>query len=107
MLVVHVHVHVKPDCIEAFREATIQNATQSVREPGIVRFDVIQQNDDDTRFILVEVYRTADDPARHKETAHYATWRDTVADMMATPRTSCKFANVFPQDAGWEMSDGV
>lgn len=86
MLVVHVHVHVNPDCVEAFREASLANATQSVRESGIVRFDVIQQIDDPTQFVLVEVYRTADDPARHKETAHYATWRDTVASMMAEPR---------------------
>ena len=107
MLVVHVHVQVKPDCIEAFRDASLANATQSVQEPGIVRFDVVQQNDDPTRFILVEVYRTADDPARHKETAHYATWRDTVADMMAAPRASVKYQDVFPHAAGWETADGV
>jgi len=101
MIVVHVHVHVKPDCIEAFKQATVENARHSVQEPGIARFDVLQQADDPARFILVEVYRTADAPARHKETAHYATWRDTVADMMAEPRHSAKFANVFPDDAGW------
>ena len=101
MLIVHVHVHVKPECVQAFRQATIENARHSVQEPGIARFDVIQQADDPTRFILVEVYRTPDDPARHKETAHYKTWRDAVADMMAEPRTSVKFANVFPDDAGW------
>jgi len=98
---VHVHVHVKPDCIEAFKRATVENARHSAQEPGIARFDVLQQADDPARFILVEVYRTADAPARHKETAHYATWRDTVADMMAEPRHSVKFANVFPDDAGW------
>ena len=103
MLVVHVHVQVKPECVSAFRQASAENATQSVREPGIVRFDVIQQNDDPTRFVLVEVYRTADDPARHKETAHYAAWRDTVAEMMAEPRSSVKYANIFPEDQGWEM----
>ena len=103
MLVVHVHVHVKVDCVDAFREATLENARQSIQEPGIVRFDVIQQNDDPTRFVLVEVYRTTADPARHKETRHYATWRDTVAEMMASPRASVKFSNVFPDDAGWEM----
>lgn len=101
MIVAHVHVHVKPDCIEAFKQATVENARHSVQEPGIARFDVLQQADDPTRFILVEVYRTPDAPARHKETAHYATWRDTVADMMAEPRSSVKFANVFPDDAGW------
>ena len=101
MLVVHVHVHVKTESIEAFKRASIANAKESVREPGIARFDVIQNNDDPTRFILVEVYRTAEDPARHKETAHYATWRDTVADMMAEPRQAGKFENIFPDDQGW------
>lgn len=101
MLVVHVHVHVKPEAVDAFRQATIENARQSVKEPGIARFDVIQETDDPTRFILVEVYRTADDPGRHKETAHYQTWRDTVADMMAEPRRSVKYNNVFPDDPGW------
>ena len=101
MLVVHVHVHVKPDSVDAFREASIENASNSIHEPGVARFDVIQQNDDPTRFILVEVYRTADDPARHKETAHYKKWRDTVADMMAEPRQAVKFTNAFPDDEGW------
>ena len=104
MLIVHVHVHVKPECIDMFRAATLANARQSIQEPGIVRFDVLQQNDDASRFVLVEVYRTPDDPARHKETAHYATWRDAVADMMAEPRTSVKYANVFPGEAGWERA---
>ena len=101
MLIVHVHVHVKPEHVEAFRQATVENARHSVQEPGIARFDVTQQADDPTRFVLVEVYRTPDDSARHKETTHYAKWRDAVADMMAEPRTSVKFANVFPDDAGW------
>jgi quinol monooxygenase YgiN len=101
MLVVHVHVHVKPDCVEAFRQAALANASNSIQEPGIARFDVVQQADDSTRFVLVEVYRTAEAPAAHKETAHYTTWRDTVAEMMAEPRTSVKYANVFPDDAGW------
>ncbi|PAW86201.1 MAG: antibiotic biosynthesis monooxygenase [Pedosphaera sp. Tous-C6FEB] len=101
MLVVHVHVQVKPECVEAFKAATIANARASVLEPGIARFDVVQQVDDPTRFVLVEAYRTADAPALHKETAHYATWRDTVAPMMAVPRTSVKYGNVFPEDAGW------
>ena len=103
MLIVHVHVHVKPEHVDAFRAASLENARNSVQEPGVARFDVIQQADDPTRFILVEVYRTADDPARHKETAHYQTWRDTVAEMMAEPRSAVKFANVFPDESGWDM----
>ena len=101
MMVVHVHVHVKPEYVEAFRAATIENARNSVKEPGIARFDVIQQNDDPTRFILVEVYRTPEDPGRHKETAHYQVWRDAVAEMMAEPRVGVKYANVYPADEGW------
>ena len=101
MLIVHVHVHVKPEFVDAFQKASLANARNSVQEPGIARFDVIQQMDDPTRFILVEVYRTSDDPARHKETAHYARWRDAVAEMMAEPRTAVKFANRFPEDSGW------
>lgn len=101
MLVVHVHVQVKPEWIEAFKEATLANARASVQEPGMARFDVVQQADDPTRFVLVEVYRTAEAPAAHKETAHYAAWRDAVAPMMAAPRASVKYANVFPPDAGW------
>jgi autoinducer 2-degrading protein len=101
LLVVHVHVHVKPESIAAFREATLANARASVQEPGIARFDVVQLQDDPTRFLLVEVYRNADAPARHKETAHYATWRDAVAPMMAETRTSIKYTNVFPDDGGW------
>ena len=101
MLIVQVHVHVKPDQVDAFREASLENARNSVQEPGIARFDVIQDKSDPTRFQLVEVYRTPDDPAKHKETAHYAKWRDTVADMMAEPRSSVKYENVFPDDSGW------
>jgi (4S)-4-hydroxy-5-phosphonooxypentane-2,3-dione isomerase len=101
LLVVHVHVHVKPEHVESFREATLANARQSVKEPGIARFDVIQDTEDRTRFVLVEVYRTAQAPAAHKETAHYLAWRDTVAAMMAEPRTSKKYVNCFPDDAGW------
>jgi autoinducer 2-degrading protein len=104
MLIVHVFAHVKPEHVEAFKAATIENARNSVQEPGIARFDVIQQQDDPTRFVLVEVYRTPDDPARHKETTHYAKWRDTVADMMAEPRTSIKYENVFSDDKGWELT---
>ena len=107
MLVVHVHVHVKPDCVDGFLQASLANAKESVREPGIVRFDVIQQVDDPTRFVLVEVYRSAEDPARHKETSHYATWRDTVADMMAEPRSSVKYTNIFPEELRWEMPHAI
>lgn len=102
MLIVHVHVHVKPDCVEAFRDASLENARNSIREPGVARFDVIQQVDEPTRFVLVEVYRTADDPAKHKDTAHYRKWRDTVAEMMAEPRTGIKYANLFPDEQGWD-----
>ncbi|MFZ0930774.1 MAG: antibiotic biosynthesis monooxygenase [Syntrophobacteraceae bacterium] len=102
MFIVHVFVHVKEDQVEAFKAATVENARNSVEEKGIARFDVIQQTDDQTRFVLVEVYRTREDPALHKETAHYKTWRDTVEAMMAEPRTSIKFANVFPDEQGWD-----
>jgi quinol monooxygenase YgiN len=101
MLVVHVHVHVKPECVAAFRQATLENARCSLQEPGIARFDILQQAADPTRFILVEAYRTPAAPAAHKETAHYAKWRDAVAPMMAEPRSSVKFANVFPEDSAW------
>src|SRR5512145_1454565 len=101
MLIVHVFCHVKPEVAEDFKAACLENARSSVQEPGIARFDVIQQADDPTRFVLVEVYRTADDPAHHKETAHYARWRDTVAEMFVEPRYSVKYANLFPDDTGW------
>jgi quinol monooxygenase YgiN len=101
MFVVHVHVHVKPEFVEAFREATLENARNSVQEPGIARFDVMQQLDEPTRFVLVEVYRTPDDPARHKETAHYQTWRYRVAEMMAEPRSGTRYENCFPDEKGW------
>jgi (4S)-4-hydroxy-5-phosphonooxypentane-2,3-dione isomerase len=101
MLIVHVHARVKPEFLEAFREATAANARASVLEPGIARFDVVQQADDPARFILVEVYRDEQATVAHKETAHYAAWRDKVAGMMAEPRTRAVYANVFPEDAGW------
>jgi len=104
MLVVHVFVHVKPDQLEAFETATLENARNSIREPGVARFDIIRRQDDPARFVLVEVYRTSEDPAKHKETAHYQKWRDTVAGMMAEPRTSVKYTNVFPDERGWDQS---
>lgn len=96
MLVVHVHVRVKPEHVKDFIAATVENAQASLLEPGIARFDVAQQQDDSSRFVLVEAYRTDDATARHKETAHYQKWRDTVAPMMAEPRTSVKYRNVSP-----------
>jgi len=96
MLIVHVHVHVKAEFIEAFKQATVENARQSAREPGIARFDAVQQLDDPSRFVLIEIYRTADAAGAHKEAAHYQKWRDTVAPMMSEPRASVKFAAVFP-----------
>ncbi len=101
MLIIHVQVRVKPESVQAFITATLENANHSVREPGIARFDVVQDSEDPTHFVLVEVYRDAQAPAKHKETAHYAQWRDTVAPMMAEPRTSRKFGNLFPADTGW------
>ena len=101
MLVVHVHVKVKSECIEAFKEATTKNARQSLKEPGIARFDVVQQNDDPTRFVLVEAYRNVEATAAHKATAHYAAWRDRMESLMAEPRSSVKYSNVFPGDEGW------
>ena len=98
MLVVHVEVHVKPECIEAFKTATLENARNSVEEPGIARFDVVQNQEVPTNFVLVEAYRTSDAPAAHKETAHYIAWRDAVAPMMAEPRTSVKYASISPLD---------
>jgi quinol monooxygenase YgiN len=101
MFIVHVFVRVKEGYAEQFRQASIENAKNSIQESGVGRFDVMQQQDDPNRFVLVEVYRTPDDPARHKETAHYRKWRDHVAEMMAEPRQSVKYTNCFPDDGGW------
>ena len=101
MLIVHVHVHVKPECVEAFKQASLANARESLKEAGIARFDCVQQQDDSTRFVLVEAYRTPQAPAAHKETRHYQAWRDAVAPMMAEPRSSVKYTNLFPEDAAW------
>ena len=106
MLIIHVMIHVKPEHLEAFKAATLDNARNSVREPGIARFDVIQQVDDPTRFMLVEVYRDADAPARHRETAHYAAWLAAVTDMFVEPRTRSQYSNLFPNDGGWDMPPG-
>ena len=101
MFIVHVNVHVKPELVESFKTATLANAQASVKEPGVVRFDVVQQQEDPSQFVLVEVYRDAAAAAAHKETPHYPVWRDAVASMMAEPRHSVKFNNVFPEDEGW------
>jgi len=101
MHVVHVHVHVKLEFVEDFRKASLENASKSIKEPGIARFDVMQQEDDPTRFVLVEIYRTPEAPARHKETSHYQNWRNKVENMMAEPRKSIRYTNVFPTDKEW------
>ena len=101
MVIVHVHVQVKPELVEAFLRATVANARSSILEPGIARFDVIQQADDPARFLLIEVYRTMEATAAHKQTAHYQAWRDAVAGMMAQPRTSVKYSAVFPPEEAW------
>jgi quinol monooxygenase YgiN len=101
MLVVHVHVHVRAEAVETFKTATFENARQSLQEPGVARFDLLQQSDDPTRFLLVEAYCSPEAPAAHKETAHYARWRDTVAPLLADPRSSVKFNNLFPDDSDY------
>ncbi len=101
MNIVHVHIHVKPEFLEEFIVETLENARQSVQEPGIARFDVIQLADDPTRFVLIEVYRSEDAPAAHKQTAHYLRWRDQVADMMVEPRSGVKYHNLYPEDPEW------
>jgi (4S)-4-hydroxy-5-phosphonooxypentane-2,3-dione isomerase len=98
MFVNHVQVHVKPEYVEAFKQATAANARESRREPGIARFDCLQQQDDPTRFVLVEAYREDGAQAKHRETSHYLIWRDAVAPMMAEPRASMKFSPVAPDD---------
>jgi quinol monooxygenase YgiN len=101
MVIVHVHVKVKLEYIEDFKKACIDNASQSFQEPGIARFDILQQSDDPSRFILVEVYRNEQAPAHHKATTHYAKWRDAVEVMMAEPRFSVKYTNIYPLEQGW------
>ncbi len=101
MLIVHVHVHVKPEHIEAFKLATIENAANSVKEPGIARFDVVQQADDPSRFVLLEAYRDTEATTHHKATAHYHAWAEKVADMLAEPRSRVVYANIYPADQGW------
>ena len=101
LVIVHIQVHVKPDAVTAFIAASLENARESVKEPGVARFDIVQSVEDPTRFVFVEVYRTAQAPAAHKDTAHYQRWRDAVADLMAEPRAPTKYTNVFPDDQAW------
>jgi quinol monooxygenase YgiN len=96
MLIVHVQVQVKPECVEAFKAATLTNARLSLLEPGVLRFEMVQQADDAAKFVLIEIYRDAAAAAAHKETSHYPVWRDTVAPMMAVPRVSVKYNLVTP-----------
>lgn len=103
MIIVHVFVQVKPESVPAFEAATLENARNSIREPGVVRFDVVQQDDDPSQFLLMEIYRTADDQARHRATAHYAAWRDAVEPMMAEPRRSARYRALFPEPDAWEL----
>jgi quinol monooxygenase YgiN len=101
LLIVQVHVRVNPGAEAAFRDASLANAEASRREPGVVRFDLIADREDPTRFVLVEIYRDAAAAAAHKETAHYAAWRDAVAGLMAEPRRGVKYVNLSPDDGGW------
>ena len=101
MHIVHVHVHVKPEFVEAFKQATLDNATKSTQEAENVRFDIMQQAEDPTRFVLVEIYRTIEASAAHKETAHYRLWRDAVMKMMAEPRQGIRYIRIFPEEQNW------
>jgi (4S)-4-hydroxy-5-phosphonooxypentane-2,3-dione isomerase len=103
MFIVHVFATVKSDMVEAFKAATVENASNSVKEPGVARFDVIEELEHPNKFVLVEVYRQKEDAAKHKETAHYLKWRDTVTEMMAEPRSAIKYDNVFPDETGWDF----
>jgi autoinducer 2-degrading protein len=99
MFVAMVHVHVKPEFIEAFKMATLDNASNSVKEIGVARFDVYQQREDPTIFTLVEIYRSEEAPAHHRQTAHYLRWRDTVGEMMLEPRTRDTYNIIYPSEA--------
>lgn len=101
MNIVLVHICVRPERIQEFIAATTENARHSILEPGIARFDFIQESEDPTKFTLIEVYRDPEAPVRHKQTPHYDRWRRTVMDMMAEPRFGVKYTNLFPGDEGW------
>ena len=102
MVIVHVHAHVKLEYVEAFKQLILENARESIKEPGVLRFDIVQQESDPTRFVLVEIYRTEEDPARHKATSHYARFKDAAEVMMAEPRQGIRFVGLFPDTPGWE-----
>lgn len=101
MYIVLVQVQVISEFIDAFITASTINAQESLKETGVARFDVIQELDDPTKFILVEVYYKKEDADKHKLTSHYAIWRDTVAEMMVIPRVGVKYQNIFPHQDGW------
>lgn len=101
MFIVHVFIQVKPADVDDFIDATLKNAKASVHEPGVIRFDVLQEKERPDHFLLVEVYRTKDDTARHKETDHYNRWNEAVADMMAVPRTKQIYDPLFPGEGEW------
>ncbi len=101
MFIAHIHIHVKPESVAEFTKATLENARASIQEPGILRFDFVQQQDDATRFVLVEVYGSQDAVTSHRATAHYAKWRDTVEPMMAEPRQRSLYNAVFPDPLNW------
>lgn len=101
MIIVQIHIHVKPEFVDAFRSATIENARNSVQEPGIAQFAFLQVPDNPNKFLLIEAYRTTEAQAAHKETKHYQIWRDTVADMMAEPRSGVRYESIFPPDESW------
>ncbi len=101
MHILHVQVHIKPEFVDAFRGATIENARHSRQEPGCARFDLIQQTDDSTRFVLVEIYRDASSHAAHRDTAHYKAWAEKVAEMFAEPRTRAIYRNIDPGDEAY------
>ena len=107
MHIVHVFIHVKPDQVEAFKKFSLENAKNSLKEPGVARFDLIQQTDDPTRFVLVEVYRTPEDAPKHKETAHYNNWRESAEPIMAEPRTRIVYSNIFPNEKGWDSTHAL
>ncbi|HEY5653864.1 MAG TPA: putative quinol monooxygenase [Pontiella sp.] len=101
MFIVHVFIKVKPEYIEDFKAATLENVRNSIQEPGIARFDFLE-SETPHEFLLIEVYRHPEDAVRHKETEHYIIWRDTVAEMMAKPRSSIKYSNIAPGEGGWD-----
>ncbi len=107
MYIVHVFAHIKPDQVEAFKAVTLENAHNSLKEAGIARFDVLQQEDDPTRFVLVEVYRTKADTERHKQTAHYNRWREAVEALQVEPRSKLVYANIFPDERGWDAAHAI